>query len=375
MFLLPSIFVSAQIEVTNLGVLPASLGENSGLIYYGDKLIAHNDSGNEPFLFEIDTVSLAITRTVEISNVENNDWEDLAQDDQYIYVGDFGNNQGTRTDLAIYRIPKLEYDFSESLLAERIDFAYEDQVSFEDQGSSDWDAEALIMLNGQLIVLTKQWKSLKTVAYTIPNTPGNHIAQRVGEFDCNGLVTGACFIEDTDELYILGHSTLLEPFVYKVTEPLNQDVFQGESTKLDVNLGFGQTEGIAYIGDNRFFISSESFTREVPAITLSAQLLAMQLPVEVVEIPEEEEEEETVNEDFLFSVYPDSEPDKMAYDLIAENKVLARAVFSITGKMILFEVDSEFTGNSFDITTLNSGIYFLVLYVDDKVVSKPFYKN
>ncbi len=373
-FLLSATMIYAQGEVTQKGVLPPSLSENSGLIFYGGKLITHNDSGNDPVLFEIDTVSLAVTRTVEITSAENIDWEDITQDDQYIYIGDIGNNLGTRTDLGIYRISKQEYDQSESVVAERIHYNYEDQTDFTNQGNSDWDAEALFVLEGQLIVLTKQWNSLGTVAYSLPSTPGDHSARRIGELEINGLVTGASFNKDTSELLILGHSMILEPFVYKVSEPNVQNIFQGESLKLDVSLGFAQTEGLAYIANNRFFISSESFSREVPAITLSAQLMALQLPRRLEEIPEEEEIIE-VEQGFLFSIYPDQDIDKMAYELNSEHNVLARAVFDITGKMIQIELSSEFDSNTFGVANLKTGVYYLAVYLDNKVVSKPFFRK
>ena len=373
-FLLSATMIYAQGEVTQKGVLPPSLSENSGLIFYGGKLITHNDSGNDPVLFEIDTVSLAVTRTVEITSAENIDWEDITQDNQYIYIGDIGNNLGTRTDLGIYRISKQEYDQSESVVAERIHYNYEDQTDFTNQGNSDWDAEALFVLEGQLIVLTKQWNSLGTVAYSLPSTPGDHSARRIGELEINGLVTGASFNKDTSELLILGHSMILEPFVYKVSEPNVQNIFQGESLKLDVSLGFAQTEGLAYIANNRFFISSESFSREVPAITLSAQLMALQLPRRLEEIPEEEEIIE-VEQGFLFSIYPDQDIDKMAYELNSEHNVLARAVFDITGKMIQIEVSSEFDSNTFGVANLKTGVYYLAVYLDNKVVSKPFFRK
>ena len=94
-------FLFSQESIEVLGVLSNEISETSGLIFHNGKLITHNDSGNTPQLFEIDTVSYQITRTVTLSNVANIDWEDIAQDSEYIYIGDFGNNLGTRTDLSL----------------------------------------------------------------------------------------------------------------------------------------------------------------------------------------------------------------------------------------------------------------------------------
>ena len=100
-----SSFSQENIEI--VGALPDTVSETSGLIFHNGKLITHNDSGGRPELYEIDTTSLEITRTVTIENIENIDWEDIAQDDTHIYIGDFGNNGGDRTDLKIYKCLKL----------------------------------------------------------------------------------------------------------------------------------------------------------------------------------------------------------------------------------------------------------------------------
>src|SRR6056297_4303255 len=78
-----------------------AMSESSGLINIQGRFITHNDSGGESILYEIDTLSGEIARMVTVIGTENTDWEDLASDDTYIYIGDFGNNAGNRTDLRI----------------------------------------------------------------------------------------------------------------------------------------------------------------------------------------------------------------------------------------------------------------------------------
>ncbi|MGB5458743.1 MAG: T9SS C-terminal target domain-containing protein, partial [Eudoraea sp.] len=65
-FFLPVFFLNAQVSTTTIGTLPEDVLESSGLIYYNNKLITHNDSGNSPRLYEVDTLSSQIIRTITI---------------------------------------------------------------------------------------------------------------------------------------------------------------------------------------------------------------------------------------------------------------------------------------------------------------------
>ena len=115
--------------------------------------------------------------------------------------------------MAIYRVLKTDYLANETVTAETISFSYEDQSDFSDTGNSDWDAEAFFVLEDKLIILTKQWKSQGSVAYEIPKMPGVYTATRKGATENIGLVTDVDYNKETGELYILGYSTFLQPFV------------------------------------------------------------------------------------------------------------------------------------------------------------------
>ena len=115
--------LSAFSQISNLEekfFLPPLLYESSGVIFFNNKLISHNDSGNENKLYEIDTISGEVVRTITIDNANNIDWEDIAQDASSIYIGDIGNNNGNRTDLKIYKISKTEYLSANNVNAEII---------------------------------------------------------------------------------------------------------------------------------------------------------------------------------------------------------------------------------------------------------------
>ena len=80
------------ITLDSLHTFSSDLIENSGLIFFNNKLITHTNSGGENALYEIDTSDSSIQRIVYLRNRINIDWEDIAHNDDNIYLADFGNN-------------------------------------------------------------------------------------------------------------------------------------------------------------------------------------------------------------------------------------------------------------------------------------------
>ncbi len=375
---LGTFFSYAQEGIREIGVLPGEVSETSGLLFYNGKLITHNDSGNTPQLFEIDTVSLRVIRSVTITNVMNTDWEDITQDENYIYIGDIGNNLGNRRDLAIYRVLKSDYDISENVLAERIEFGYEDQLDFqENANANDWDAESLFVFNGQLIVLTKQWRTNGTKAYAIPIMPGSYSAKNVGSYAIDGLVAGATYSPDTETLFIIGYTRLLAPFLAKVGNLTENDIFNGNLERINLNLGFAQAEGIAVANGNKYFFSTESFTSTNPPITTTSRLFSFQHGV--VEIPEGENPdgevpgEEEQNEEELI-LYRGFGSDILQYELRTAQQVFGRAIFDLNGRRVGQETNVDKSA-TIDISPFEKSIYYLTFYLQGKIISKPFIPN
>ena len=115
-----------QQPATWLGPLPDEIQESSGLLLAEGRFITHNDSGDQPVLYVLDTANLEIVRRVAVKGVRNTDWEALAEDDKYFYIGDFGNNEGNRRDLRILKISKTDFSKSDTVIPELISFAYAD---------------------------------------------------------------------------------------------------------------------------------------------------------------------------------------------------------------------------------------------------------
>jgi hypothetical protein len=373
-FFLPVVFLNAQVSTTLVGTLPEDVLESSGLIYYNNKLINHNDSGNFPRLYEVDTLSSQIIRTITINNAANIDWEDITQDESYIYIGDFGNNTGNRQDLTIYRIAKSEYDISTTISADKIDFSYEDQTDFSEVQNSDWDAEALVDFNDQLLIFTKQWQTNGTVAYSIPKIPGSYSAKNLGFYNVSGLVTGAAYNKLSNVLMLLGYSIQLQPFIVRIDELATSFLFNGTEEKTGLGIGFSQVEGITYSDSNTYYISSERFQNNSPPITLASQLYtfdtddAPQEPEEPpVEIPIDTEKVE--NELIIYRTFGSNE---LQYDLNSTAPLFGRAIFDITGKRVRHTHGSLIENNSIDLSGLGSAVYYLTFYLQGVTISKPF---
>ena len=130
--------------------LPTLINETSGLEFYNDNLITHNDSGGEPILYYLTTDGKIVSKR-KIENVKNNDWEDITIDDKYIYIADMGNNYDTRNNLSIIKIP-LDFNINTS---EQIKFNYPQQKSFKYRKLSMFDAEGLISIDDYLLIFTK----------------------------------------------------------------------------------------------------------------------------------------------------------------------------------------------------------------------------
>lgn len=253
----------------------AIVNESSGLIYYNNKIITHNDSGN-PELYEMDPTANNITRTVTITGAANLDWEDITQDDNYIYIGDIGNNNGNRINLKIYKISKADYDASNSVAAETINFNYTNQSDFtSNPQGTPWDAETLISIDANnLLLISKNWDTFVTQAYLIPKIPGNYELNPLTTtlFDAghpNDLITGGTYNPLTNKVFLIGYTwntstfDVLQPFIYDCSGFISTDVFSGTNTRYDIAGTFGleQTEGITYFDENTYYVTSELFNQ------------------------------------------------------------------------------------------------------------------
>jgi len=258
-------------------ILAANLTETSGLITWNNQIWTHNDS-DDLNLYSLDSSNGSLIRSYPLSGVTNTDWEEISQDEDFVYVGDFGNNRnGNRTDLKILRIGKNSI-LASSPVIETINFSYSNQTDFTQAGSNntDFDCEAFIVSTDSIFLFTKQWISKKTSVYSIVKTPGTHIAKLKFTFDVQGLITGATYLEQRNLIVLSGYSMDLQPFVSLLYDYEGNSFFSGNKRKIQVSLPFHQVEGITTADGLKYYISNESFSQP-PYISIPQKLHILDL--------------------------------------------------------------------------------------------------
>jgi hypothetical protein len=138
-------------------ILSEELKEISGIQYINDTLIAaHNDGGNGPMLYFLNPNSGKILKRVVVKGVKNTDWEDIALEGNYLYIGNFGNNENKRKNLSIIRVSWKEALVNDSINSEFMTFEYGDQKAFPPEKKAlNFDAECLAFADGYLWLFTK----------------------------------------------------------------------------------------------------------------------------------------------------------------------------------------------------------------------------
>lgn len=206
---------------------------------------AHGDSGNAPVLFAIDEQARTLARfTVEGASHE--DWEDITLDERgHLYIGDIGNNQSERDDLAIHivREPSLKAGETRIKPLRTIRFRYPDQYleNGERREERNFDAEAMFVLDGQLYIATKHLADTNTTLYRVPLEPseGEVTLVKIADFDLrvrkkqkNGLVTAAATSPDGRQVALL---TYWDLFLFNVggDKVLEGPVARADTPRLD----------------------------------------------------------------------------------------------------------------------------------------------
>jgi hypothetical protein len=353
------IYDSASVSPVNSWVLPQVLRESSGIIFWNGKIWTHNDD-TDINIYSLDTNDVNSYQIYSLTETYNNDWEEISQDFNYIYIGDFGNNSdGNRTDLKILRIEKNSL-LAQQPIIDTISFSYSLQTDFTPQGSNntDFDCEAFIVSSDSIYLFTKEWVSGNTSIYSLPKQPGSYIAQFHDKYNAEGLITGATYLESERIIVLCGYNPLLQPFLILLYDFQNHDFFSGNKRKVSLNLPFHQIEGIASINGLLYYLSNEKFDKF--GITTEQKLHKLDLTkfLSFFLTSKQTGIDETSQDNLNVSYNPFREELTIKVnDFLIGNDYL---IFNISGKL-LFRGNLSTNIVAINIEGLDSGMYFLFI--------------
>ena len=245
-------------EIVSKIVLPKIINETSGLEFYNNNFITHNDSGGEPSLYVfnemgevIETIGLNKNPDFEI---ENNDWEDITNDNEYLFVADTGNNFGNRDNLNIIRVSKGT-DF---MVDGIIEISYSDQESFFPRPKHKYDAEAIIVIEDKIALFSKDRKNLNTDLYLVDkNQNGNQILTSEVSYDVDTLITGGDFDEDRNLLALVSYNSNGNQYLLLFENFKLNNLENNTFKKFKIPLEQAQIEAVKIIDEKTFWVTSE----------------------------------------------------------------------------------------------------------------------
>ena len=347
--------------------LPDAVEENSGLILYNKGLWTHNDSGGNARIFKIDTTSAEIIQTIYLPNASNYDWEDITQDESFIYISDVGNNEGNRKNLRIYKIKKndIPETGNANVNSTNINFSYSDQTNFESAyNNNNFDCEAIISCGDYLYLFSKNWENHKTKLYKLPKIPGNYEAELINTYNVNGLVTGATYNQEFNEISLIGYHNYI-PFMFLLYNYQGNNFFSGNKRRIDFPYNYGaQTEGITYSNGKYVLISCENSASTQKVFKVNTGIWTNISPIGIKELTE-------VDFDFSISPNPVSKK-KFKIDITnLPDQSFTIEFYDSLGQKVNFKQKkySDSDGKiklSFKVEKTKSGLYLVKLRSDDK---------
>ena len=245
-------------EIVSKIVLPKIINETSGLEFYNNNFITHNDSGGEPSLYVfnemgevIETIGLNKNPDFEI---ENNDWEDITNDNEYLFVADTGNNFGNRDNLNIIRVSKGT-DF---MVDGIIEISYSDQESFFPRPKHKYDAEAIIVIEDKIALFSKDRENLNTDLYLVDkNQNGSQILTSEVSYNVNTLITGGDYDEDRNLLALVSYNSKGNQYLLLFKNFKLNNLENNTFKKFKIPLEQAQIEAVKIIDEKTFWVTSE----------------------------------------------------------------------------------------------------------------------
>lgn len=242
--------------------LPKKLKEVSGIALSKDKqtIWAIEDQGNKNRVYGLDMKGQQVA-DVLVENAENTDWEDITADTLgNIYIGDFGNNDNNRQDLAILKLDLQNTGQKTTKAVQTTRFHYEGQTEFPPK-KSNWlyDCEAFVEMNGNFYLFTKNRSKGfdgTFLVFQVPNREGDFEAKLIGKLKLNGkysdaAITSAAINSTKDKIVLLSHKNIHVLSGFKA-----DDFNTAKIEKISLNHN-SQKESVVFLNDKTLLIADE----------------------------------------------------------------------------------------------------------------------
>jgi hypothetical protein len=361
------VYSPASVNAVSSTQLPAQMKGTSGLIWMNNKLWTQNNF-SDINLYSFDPAQVNSFQTLPLTGTVNIDWEEMTQDEEYLYIGDFGNNvNGNRTNLQILRIKKSSL-FQSPFIIDTIKFSYSTQTDFTPTGANktNYDCEAFVVTKDSLYLFTKEWLTNKTSIYRLPKNKGTYSAIYVSTFDVQGLITGAMLIEDKRLLVLCGYNSTLQPFMYLLYDYTGTDFFSGNKRRVSINLPFHQVEAITTQDGINYHITNEyvsslgiTIPQQLHQLNLNAYLSRYLSTTNIYDYTSEKN----------FSMYPVPAKTFIQMEVNTKRAQIPYRIIDSRGMVVQQGIWSR-TGNRLNIDLLPAGSYWMIVAAEKTYVKQ-----
>ena len=233
----------------------------------------HNDSGDRPFLYAFDSQG-AHKGVWLVTGATARDWEDLAAGPgpergiNYLYIGDIGDNHGSRAELTVYRLPEPVISSADATSTKTNPIATKDpeiiRLRYPD---GRHDAEALLVhpLSGNIYIVIKVPLENPVIyeARTPLSTTEVTTMVRVTEIRLpaffGGLITGGDISPDGSRVALCDYDQGYELVLPEAGAPFN-DIWKQPLQPIDIGER-KQGEAIGYRLDGRALLATSEGKR------------------------------------------------------------------------------------------------------------------
>lgn len=247
--------------------LPKKLKEVSGITLSKDKktIWVIEDRGNKNAIYGLNDKGEMVAK-VPVENAENTDWEDIISDVQgNIYIGDFGNNDNNRQDLAILKTDLKDAAQATTKVIQTTKFHYEGQTDFPPKKSNLlYDCESFVEMDGNFYLFTKNRSKGfdgTFLVFKVPNKEGDFEAKLIGRLKLQGgyndaAITSATINRTKDKIVLLTHKNV------HVLTGFTPDSFNTANIeKIPLNHN-SQKEAVVFLDDKTLMIADEKAKQE-----------------------------------------------------------------------------------------------------------------